>query len=114
MEHEAAQYSDRLVYRGGVAFQALRVFLFLESCIWRQRNKTVIWSRHFFFFFFKFYNGDVSFKCGMESSSFFFRFEIFHNIAILVDRVCVLIPQILYKGFLNYGFNFFLSLMFYI
>lgn len=37
----------------------------------------------------------------------FFRFEFFHNLAILVDRVCVLIPQILYKGFFELWIQFF-------
>lgn len=114
MEHEAAQYLDRLVYRGGVAFQALRVFLFLESCIWRQRNSQDSYLESSFFFFFFNFIMEMSHSNVGWNHHHFFRFEFFHNLAILVDRVCVLIPQILYKGFLDYGFNFFLSLMFHI
>ena len=70
MEHEAAQYLDRLVYRGGVAFQALRVFLvlgvlyleakkqsrqlfgvviFFFNFIMEMSHSNVGWNHHHFF-----------------------------------------------------------------
>lgn len=72
---EATQGWEWLVYRGGVAFQALRVFLFLESCFeGKETVKSVIGVIIF-------YNIDVSFKCG-NHHHFSFRFEIFHKLAI--------------------------------